>query len=182
VVDRWRLARLRPHTCFALADVNTAIHPLLRALNARPFTRGPGAHQQLWEILDRPALRPLPAQPYAYAAWQQARGNLDGHGEVQGHSYSVPSVLVKQPLDVRLRAQVVERFHKGKRVASHQRSPHKSRHSTGAAPMPTAHRQEAAWTPQRLIHGAGPSGAAVAQVVAAMLASRPHPQQGFRSC
>jgi transposase len=48
--------------------------------------------------------------------------------------------------------------------------------------MPTAHRHYAEWTPQRLIHWAAHSGPAVAQVVEVMLASRPHPQQGFRSC
>ena len=93
----------------------------------------------------------------------------------------MPSVLGKQPLDVRLSAQVGERFPKGKRGASPQRSPHQGRHRTVAAPMPTAHRQYAAWTPQRLLHWAGPRGAAVAPVVEALLASRPHPHQGFRS-
>jgi transposase len=182
VVERWILARLRHHTFFALADVNTALHPLLLALNARAFKKVPGSRQQLFETLDRPVLRPLPAQPYEYAEWKQARVNIDYHVDVEGHYYSVPYVLVKQQLDVRLSAQVVELFQKGKRVASHQRSPHKGRHSTVAAHMPTAHRQYAAWTPQRLIHWASHSGAAVAQVVEAILASRPHPQQGFRSC
>ena len=81
-----------------------------------------------------------------------------------------------------LSAQVVELFHKGKRVASHRRSPLKGRHSTVAAHMPTAHQHYAEWTPQRLIHWAAHSGAATAQVVETILASRPHPQQGFRSC
>jgi transposase len=48
--------------------------------------------------------------------------------------------------------------------------------------MPRAHQQYAEWTPQRLIHWAATSGPATAQVVEAILASRPHPQQGFRSC
>jgi transposase len=74
--------------------------------------------------------------------------------EVEGHYYSVPYVLVRQLLDVRLSAQVVELFSKGKRVASHQRSPQKGRHSTVTAHMPTAHRHYAEWTPQRLIHWA----------------------------
>jgi transposase len=94
----------------------------------------------------------------------------------------VPYVLVQQQLEVRLSAQVVERFHKGKRVASHQRSPLKGRHSTVAAPMPKAHQHYAAWTPQRLILWAAKTGEATAQVVEAILASRPHPQQGFRAC
>jgi transposase len=38
------------------------------------------------------------------------------------------------------------------------------------------------WTPQRLIRWAADSGVATAQVVETILASRPHPQQGFRSC
>jgi transposase len=48
--------------------------------------------------------------------------------------------------------------------------------------MPRAHQHYAEWTPQRLIHWAATSGPATAQVVETILASRPHPQQGFRSC
>jgi transposase len=124
VVERWILARLRHHTFFALAEVNAAIQPLVAALNARPFKKLPGARQSLFETLDRPALRPLPAHPYEYAEWKHARVNIDYHVEVEGHHYSVPYVLVRQLLDMRLSAHVVELFHKGKRVASHQRSPH----------------------------------------------------------
>ena len=182
VVERWILARLRHHTFFSLIEVNAAIPPLLSGLNARPFKKLPGSRQQWFEALDRPALRPLPAQPYAYAEWKHARVNIADHVEVEGHSYSVPYALVKQQLDVRLSAQVVELFHKGKRVASHRRSPLKGRHSTVAAHMPTAHQGYAEWTPQRLMHWAAHRGPATAQVVETILASRPHPPQGFRSC
>jgi len=182
VVERWILARLRHATFFALAEVNAAIRPLLSGLNSRPFKKLPGSRQSLFETLDRPALRPLPAQPYDYAEWRQVRVHIDYHVEVAGHYYSVPYALVKQQLEVRLSAQVVEIFHKGKRVASHQRSPLKGRHSTVATHMPKAHRQYAAWTPQRLIRWAVHSGPATAQVVETILASRPHPQQGFRAC
>lgn len=129
VVERWMLARLRHHTFFSLAEVNTALAPLLSTLNARPFKKLLGSRQELFDTLDRPALRPLPAQPYEYAEWKLARVNIDDHVEVEGHYYSVPYALVRQQLDVRLSASVVELFAKGKRVASHQRSPHKGRHS-----------------------------------------------------
>jgi transposase len=94
----------------------------------------------------------------------------------------VPYTLVKQQLEVRLSAHVVEIFHKGTRVASHQRSPLKGRHSTVAAHMPKAHQHYAEWTPHRLILWAAKTGEATAHVVEAILASRPHPQQGFRAC
>src|SRR5207302_7418425 len=182
VVERWMLARLRHHTFFALAEVNAALAPLLSTLNARPFKKLLGSRQELFDTLDRPALRPLPAQPYEYAEWKLARVNIDYHVEVDGHYYSVPYSLVKQQLDVRLSAQVVEIFHKGTRVASHQRSPLKGRHSTVAAHMPKAHQYYAEWTPHRLILWAAKTGEATAHVVEAILASRPHPQQGFRAC
>lgn len=89
---------------------------------------------------------------------------------------------MKQQLEARLSAQVVEVFHKGKRVASHQRSPRKGRHSTVAAHMPKAHQHSAEWTPQRLVRWAAKTGEATARVVDTILTSRPHPQQGFRAC
>jgi transposase len=182
IVERWILARLRHHTFFALVEVNTAITALRAELNARPFKKLPGSRQSVFESVDRPALQPLPPQPYEYAEWKLVRVNIDYHVEVDGHYYSVPYSFVRQQLEVRLSAQVVEIFAKGRRVASHQRSPHKGRHSTVAAHMPTAHRDYAAWTPQRLIRWAAHTGEATAQVVETILKTRAHPQQGFRAC
>ena len=62
--------------------------------------------------------------------------HIDDHVEVDGDYYSVPYSLVKQQLGVRRSAQVVEIFHKGTRVASHQRSPLKGRHTTVTVPYP----------------------------------------------
>jgi transposase len=108
--------------------------------------------------------------------------HIDYHVEVEGHYYSVPYQLVTQELDVRLAAQTVELFHRGKRIASHQRSTHKGRHTTLAEHMPQAHRQYASWTPERLVRWAEHTGPSTARLVATLLASRKHPQQGFRSC
>jgi transposase len=58
VVERWMLARLRHHTCFALVDVKTAIAALLPALNTRPCKKLPGSRHSLFASLDRPALQP----------------------------------------------------------------------------------------------------------------------------
>ena len=112
---------------------------LLVHLNRRPFKKLPGSLQRVFESLDRHALRPLPTQPYAYAEWKLVRVHIDDHVEVDGHYDSVPYSLVKQQLDVRLSAQVVEIFHKGTRVASHQCSPLKGRHTTVTVHMPKAH-------------------------------------------
>ena len=48
--------------------------------------------------------------------------------------------------------------------------------------MPSSHRAHAEWTPSRLVHWAEKTGLGTARVVSEILASRPHPEQGFRSC
>jgi transposase len=150
IVERWILARLRHHTCCTLEEVHTAIAPLLPALNARPLKKLPGSRHSVFEALDRPALRPLPAQPSEYAEWKLVRVNIDSHVDGDGHYDAVPSALVKQQLEVRLSGQGVEIFHQGQRVASHQRSPYTGRHSTVAAHMPTARRRSGGRNDSRL--------------------------------
>ncbi len=182
VVERWIVARLRHQLFLSLVELNTAIQALLEGLNRRPFKKLPGSRQQLFETLERPALHPLPATRYEYAEWKKARVNIDYHIDVDRHYYSVPYQLVHQQVDVRLTAHCVECFAKGQRVSSHRRSTHKGRHTTLPEHMPKAHQRYLDWTPERLVRWAQKTGPAIAQVVATILASRPHPQQGFRSC
>ncbi len=182
LVQRWILARLRHHTFFSLAELNAAIQELLIGLNQRPFKKLPGCRRDLFEQIDRPAMQVLPPQRYTYAEWKLVRVHIDYHVEVLGHYYSVPYQLVKQQLEVRITANTVEFLHHNKRVASHRRSALKGRHTTLPEHMPQAHRQYADWTPQRLVRWAEKSGPATAELIAIILRSRAHPQQGFRSC
>src|SRR5829696_10129318 len=66
VVERWILAALRKQTFFSLGAVNQAIAELLSKLNDRPFRKREGTRKTLFDSLDRPALRTLPADRYQY--------------------------------------------------------------------------------------------------------------------
>ena len=182
VAERWVLAALRQRTFFSLAEANIAIAERLRWLNERPFRKLPGSRLELFETLDRPALRPLPAHPYEFATWKTAKVNIDYHVEVERHWYSVPYGLVGQVCDIRVTVAVVEVLHRGHRVASHRRSAQQGRFTTEPAHMPEAHRRHAQWTPGRIFAWAERSGPATAELVTLIMASRPHPEQGFRSC
>jgi len=182
VVERWILARLRKMTFFSLAEFNTEIANLVTFVNERPFKKLPGCRRSLFESLDKPALKPLPETSYVFAEWKRARVHIDYHVELDGHYYSVPYQLAKHELDVRLTRTTVEVFHKGRRVASHVRSYQRGGHVTLKEHMPTAHRSYADWSPERLIRWAAKTGTATAKLVEAILSSRVHPQQGFRSC
>lgn len=182
IVERWILACLRHQTFFSLTDLNAAIATCLTRLNARPFKKLPGCRRAVFDTVDRPALQPLPAEPYVYAEWRHARVNIDGHLEVEGHYYSVPSPVIRSQLAVRLTATTLECFHHGQRVASHVRSDERGRHTTVVAHLPLVYQRYLEWPPSRLIHWAETVGPATAVVVTTILHGRPHPEQGYRSC
>jgi transposase len=136
--------------------------------------------------LDQPALRSLPETRFVFAEWKFAKVNIDYHVELEGHYYSVPHALVGEKVELRFTAGTLEVYCRGERVASHARHgpEHRlpGRHSTKASHMPKAHQKHLAWTPSRLIHWGESVGEATGELVTAILADRPHPEQGYRSC
>ena len=182
LIERWILAKLRHRTFFSLADLNQAIGELLEALNSKRFQKLAGSRRSLWEELDRPALRPLPCSPYEYAEWPKVKVHIDYHVAVDKHYYSVPHQLVGLRCEARVTASTVEVLHRGRRVASHVRSHLQGRYTTLPEHMPEHHRQQAEWTPERVVRWAGEAGGSVTAVATRIIASRPHPQQGYRSC
>jgi transposase len=183
VAERWILARLRHETFFSLAALNARIAELLADLNARPMRLYRASRRDLFERLDQPALRPLPAEAFVYSDWKVgARVSIDYHIELHGHYYSVPYALIHEHVDARLTATTVEIFHRGQRVAAHRRRFVRGQHTTDPAHMPKAHQRHLEWTPSRLIDWARTIGPQTAALVEAILADRPHPEQGYRSC
>jgi transposase len=181
VAQRWILARLRNRTFFGLGELNAAIAEQLDALNGRPMQKIGKSRRELWEQIDRPALKPLPASRYELAQWKLCRVNIDYHVEVERHPYSVPYQLVQEEAEARYTASIVEVYYKGRRVASHPRR-YDHQPSTLSEHMPSSHRAHAEWTPSRLIHWAEKTGPATGRVVAGILERRPHPEQGYRAC
>ena len=182
VAERWILAALRNHTFFSIVELNQAIAEKLAELNNRKFQKMDGTRRSLYETIDRPALKPLPSIPYEYAEWKKARVNIDYHIEIEGHYYSVPYQLVKEQVEVRLTATVVEVLFKNRRIAGHPRSYIKGAHTTLTEHMPKAHQKYLEWTPSRIMDWAGQNGPNTRNLVTCILESRRHPEQGFRSC
>jgi transposase len=182
IAQRWVLAALRHHTFFTLDALNAAIRTRVEAINNKPMKRLRCSRRTLFDQLDRPALKPLPAMRYELAEWKTCRTNIDYHVEVDHNFYSVPYQLVHEPVDARFTASMVEVFFKSRRVAVHLRLAGRGRFATQVDHMPRAHRAHAEWTPSRLIAWAEQSGPATGRVVTGILAHRPHPEQGYRAC
>jgi transposase len=182
IAQRWILARLRNQTFFSLDELNARIAELLEDLNARTMRVYGCSRRDLFARVDLPALKPLPGEPFVYGEWKSARVNIDYHVEVDHHYYSVPHPLVHELVEARFTATTVELFHRGVRVAAHARSYQRGRHTTIAEHMPQLHQKHLEWTPSRIIHWAQSIGPNAARLVEAILADRPHPEHGYRSC
>jgi transposase len=137
-------------------------------LNNRPFEKLEGSRRSWFELLERPALRPLPPTPFEYAEFKRAR--------VSRHA------LVGEEVELRVTHTVVEVLYRHRRVASHVRSSVKGGYTTVPEHMPASHRAHRAWTPQRLQQWAATIGTATERVVTHILETKPHPEQGYRAC
>ena len=181
LVERWISAVLRNRKFYDLAELNAAIAELRERLNEKPFRKLPGSRGTLFELEEKPLLRPLPAEPYVFAHRVRMKVYLDYHVEVEGYHFSVPHRLVKQLVDVRYTATFLEVFFRGQRVASHIRNPHLL-FSTLPEHMPANHRWRAEWTPERFQALASKFGPATEAMTTQLLTSAKHPEQAFRLC
>jgi transposase len=96
--------------------------------------------------------------------------------------YSVPHQLVHERIEARLTTTTVELFYRGRRVASHARVWGIGQYVTNPAHRPLAHQKHLEWTPSRLIEWGHAYGPDTGAFVTALLASKPHPEHGYRAC
>lgn len=179
IVERQLLAPLRHHTFFSLSELNQSLRPLLTQLNQQPFQQQPGSRQQRFEQEERAQLKPLPARPYQFAQWRKVRVGRDYHVLIEQSYYSVPHALIGKQLEARISEHIVELFHRGQRVASHQRL-QPAQVSTVNEHRPPAHQYYADISAEQLLHWAQQTGAATTELVQQVLFSGTHLQQGCR--
>ena len=154
MVTRWILAALRHHTFFSIEELNEKIKELLERLNTRQFKKLKSNRRDLFETLERPLLKPLPAERYRYIDFKRPTVNIDYHVDVDGHFYSVPYQLSGKKLEAFLSVDTVEIFLSSRRIVTHVRSYQKGKYTPLAEHMPKAHQKHLEWTPSRIINWA----------------------------
>ena len=111
----------------------------------------------------------------------KAKVNIDYHVEVDRHYYSVPTSSPASRSTCASATARVEVFFCARRVASHLRSSARFGHTTDPAHMPESPPPPREWTPRASSPGRSAPDPPTAALVEAIMAARPHPEQGFRS-
>ncbi len=184
IAERWLLARIRNETFTSLGALNARLAELVAWLNARPMRTYKASRRELFDRLDKPALSPLPSEPFEACSWKKVALNIDYHVAFEDHFYSAPHALRTEDVELWLRATTttVEIFHDRERVAAHVRSFARGGFTTITEHMPSSHRAHAEWTPSRILGWAEQVGTHTRALCEAILRERRHPEWGYRSC
>lgn len=182
VVQQRALALLRNQKFFSVAELNVALRELREKLNARNMKSYGTSRRELFENLDKPALKPLPSVPYEFSRYKAAKVHVDYHVQLFHCYYSVPYHYVRSEAELRYSEKTVEIFCKGERIAIHPKLEGKNKYSTLKEHMPDKHRFMEKWSPMRFLEWADRIGPETQLQINSILLSRKVPEQSYRSC
>ncbi len=182
-------ARLRNDVFLSLCSLNQAISELMPHLNEQCFQDRDYSRADRFSELDKPALRPLPAHRYElrFYATVTVLKNYHVFLKEDSHYYSVPYRYVKKKVKTVRRAIAytnswVEVYYQYERIAAHPRTRHKYQYSTQKNHMPSTHQFVSDWNPEKFIRWAARIAPSVEEYISKVLASKAHPEQGYKSC
>jgi transposase len=188
LAQRWVIAVLRHREFHSIGEVQEAVRALNEKLNDRMMKKLKASRRQIFEAVERAALKPLPATAFELCDWKKVRLDIDYHVGYDHHFYSVHYshyIDGHRELWVRATAATIEVLYGSSRIAAHVRSydPHPlRRYITLPAHMPESHRANLEWPPHRIIAWAKSIGPATQDVITQVLERFPHPEQGYKSC
>jgi len=187
-LETWLLGKLRNQTFFSFHELNKAIRQVLLELSKRPFQKREGSRLSDFLEIDKPALRPLPAQKYEVADIVFRTLGDNYHAEYASFHYSAPYTLHGERLALRATGTTIEIFDSNHiRMASHKRrySAAEGRYVTDEAHMPPNHKAvylSRQFDGARYRDWARKIGENTLYVIEGFLSGGPVEEQGYKSC
>jgi transposase len=181
-------APLRNRTFYSLEELNEAIWELLEDHNNKNFQRLNLSRRQLFDKVEKSALKPLPLQRFPMKTNKFVSVQFNYHVELREdrHYYSVPYYLYQKQQKTKVKLvydeRVVAIYYDNVRIAQYKRDRTPNEYSTNSAHMPENHRAYAQWSPKRFHSWARSIGEEVAGVIQKVLKGRRHPEQAFKVC
>ena len=137
-VERYILLKIRDMEFHSIAEINSAIKFYLNEFVDKPFQKKEGSRRTVFELEDKPMLKPLPLLKYEIVNVTRAKVNIDYHIEYDHKYYSVPYTLIGEFVEVKAKTSTIEIWHNNKRIYTHCRS-YKNMYTTLPEHMPEKH-------------------------------------------
>jgi len=183
IVYRRVFAPLRNESFYFLEELNEAIRNLLEKHNEAPFQRIKMSRRELFNEIEKTSLKPLPFRPYELKEFRRFKVPSTYHIEIRedNHYYSVPWQYKGRYVTVVYTASTVEIYHKGVRIASHQRE-RKRGYATLKEHMPLRHRFYAEQSPEEMVSQAREIGDKVGALAEKIFENKGCIQLSHRIC
>jgi transposase len=185
-LETWLLEWLRGKVYTSFTELNAAIKARVSELVKRPFQKRAGSCESVFLEIDRPALRPLPSQPYETPVYIERKVPSNYHVEYEGFYYSVPYRYYKQKITIKATNSIIEAYiDRLTRVAIHERRYTGSRYITERSHMPPNHQAQydaARFDGRRYRSWASAIGVNTFFVIDTMLRERGIEETAYRSC
>jgi transposase len=185
-LETWLLEWLRGKQYTSFAELNAAVKSRVAELVKRPFQKRAGSRESVFMELDRPALRPLPVQPYEHPVYVERKVPNNYHVEYEGFYYSVPHRYYRQKVTVKAGYSVIEVYlGRLNRIAVHERRHSGGRYVTERSHMPPRHQaqQDAnRFDGKRFRNWASAIGVNTFYVIDTLLNEREVEETAYRSC
>lgn len=177
-------ARIRDEVFATLEELNHRLWELLDQLNNKGMQKLKVSRREMFEQIERSALRPLPQEPYRPPKFAVATVQMNYHVYLKEdqHYYSVPYRLKGLKIRLIFTETTVELVHENLRVALHPRDRSINGYTTESGHMPSHHRFVAEWSPDRISRWAAQVGPSVRALCIRIMNSRSHPEQAFKVC
>jgi transposase len=177
-------ARHRDRIWYSLDELNAVIREELVRYNARIMKGYGKSRRELFEEIEKPVLRPLPAEGYCLREYVRMKAQFNYHVYLKAdrHYYSVPYRYRGNHVDVFFSEKTLEIYHKNERIAIHHRDRRSYGYTTLAEHMPPQHRFCNEWGAEKFLSWAETIGSDTKTLIERVLASRQHPEQSYRTC
>ena len=178
----WILAALRNRQFFSLAELNAAIREKLVEHNSRKFQKEEGSRESRY-LEEREFLLPLPKHQFELAEWSQAKVYKDYHVKCAPNKYySVPYEYIGRQVNIRVTRSMVEVFHDGLRICSHQKDVGSRRYISEPSHMPPEHQKHGEWNGRRFRDWAKKIGPETLAVIDFLLSNTKIEEQSYKTC
>jgi len=177
------IAKLRNEIFNSMDELKPAVARELHKFNDAPFQKREGSRSLVFHEVERSYLRELPLLPYEISEWIYSHCvNIDCHVVYKTNHYSAPYRYVGKKVDLKVSDSLLEIYHNGVRIASHQKRPAYAKYgwSTHAEDMPDQF-QQAEWDDKRIRKWAYSIGNKTGEVIDRIFSSVKIKEQGYNA-
>ena len=133
------IASLRNVEFHSFEELYQAVREKLDEFNTTPFQKRDGSRKEIFEAVEKQALKPLPEIPFEVCHWFYSRKvQVNCHITYQKNWYSVPYEYVGKSVDLKVSETTLTIYYQNKRINIHKLFPAyiKNKYSTYEQDMP----------------------------------------------